>query len=300
MSQRRPVNRLAPNRRRPPKVAGASGRPSPAGVPGASSASDVVETPTAPPARPGGAAVDTADPEAGVQKSDGPEPSAGEPSAAEPEKGLAPPEPYVAAASPQGRSRSVAAVVAAVWGFLRALPAFVRAMVATARRLGRGPWLAVIFLAGAIVLAGLAVLAWFKPGADPDNQAFVDTAETSQVKAAAVHALTTIDSYQADKMDGFKDRVRPVLTDSMYREFLKTADATIDFAKQSQTDTQANVDPVGVTMLDTRHGRAELVVDLTVSGTRNGAATTSGQDSLVVRMQKVDGHWLVSDIPDHG
>lgn len=174
-----------------------------------------------------------------------------------------------------------------------------RAIVSTGLRPRRGSWaLAGLLVIVAVLLSAFAVVAALRPGARPANAAFVDTERTQEVRAAAEHALKQLNEYKADRMGGYKDAVRGVLTDTMYAEFAKAADVTIAAAEQSKTDTKVDVDPIGVTLLD--GDRAELLVYVTVSAERDGKAASSGRDAKVLRMDKVGGRWLLSDIPDEG
>lgn len=150
----------------------------------------------------------------------------------------------------------------------------------------------------AVLLAAFAVLAAFRPGATPDNQAFVDTSTTAEVKAAAKHALTTLKQHKAAEMGGFKAAAKTVMTDGMYKVFDKTADSSISLIEQARLDTQAEVDPIGVIRLD--GDRAELLLHMVVNGSRGGQVdpNAGGDETMVVRMEKTGGHWLISDIPD--
>ncbi|WP_054816009.1 hypothetical protein [Nocardia arizonensis] len=167
------------------------------------------------------------------------------------------------------------------------------------RRFGRpgSSWTVVIAsLAAAVLLGGFAAVAASRPGVNDSNRAFVDTAATEEVRAAADHALRTIYAYDIKDIDGYEAAVRSVVTGSMLADLDKFAATTIDAIKQSQTSADAKADPVGVTMLT--DDRAELLVNLVVSATKGGAAQQSVAGPVVLRMQKVDGRWLASDIVD--
>ncbi len=56
------------------------------------------------------------------------------------------------------------------------------------------------------------------------------------------------------------------------------------------------VTDVGVKVLD--GDRAELITNVTVSAESNGVAQDSASGPLIVRMEKVGGVWLLSDIAD--
>ncbi|MBH0778402.1 hypothetical protein [Nocardia bovistercoris] len=167
------------------------------------------------------------------------------------------------------------------------------------RRFGRpgSSWTVVIgSLVAAVLLAGFAAVAATRPGVNDSNAAFVDTAGTEEVRAAAEHALHTIYAYDIKDIDGYQAAVRSVVTGAMLTDLDKFADTTISAIKQSQTSADARVEPIGVTMLT--DDRAELLVNLVVSSTKGGAAQQSVAGPVVLRMQKVDGRWLASDIVD--
>lgn len=148
----------------------------------------------------------------------------------------------------------------------------------------------------ALVLAGFAIVAAVKPGADVANRAWVDTAATSRVTADARHAIETLYTYKFDTVDQDFDNARAVLADNMRTEFDKTAQVTRDAVVQTKTATSAQVSDIGVKILSDEN--AELVGSMTVSATNDGAAQGSAQGPLSVTMKKVDGTWLLADIRD--
>lgn len=150
----------------------------------------------------------------------------------------------------------------------------------------------------AVLLAAFAVVAASRPGVDDSNLAYVDNKATDEVKAAAAHALSTVYGYTAKDIDGYKDRARAVLTGKMLTEFDqdKLVETGIDAIKQTQTDAEVKTEPMGVTLLT--DDRAELLVDLSVSAVKGGAPQESASGPVVLRMQKVDGHWLAAEIAD--
>ncbi|MET8651928.1 hypothetical protein [Nocardia aurea] len=166
------------------------------------------------------------------------------------------------------------------------------------RSAGRGSsWRVVVGSAvAAVALAGFAVTAALRPGVNDSNLAFVDSAGTEEVRAAADHALRTIYGYDIQHIDGYEAAVRSVVTGAMLTDLDKFSSTTIDAIKQAQTSADAKADPVGVTLLT--DDRAELLVNLVVSATKGGVAQQSVAGPVVLRMQKVDGHWLASEIVD--
>ncbi|MCX4097821.1 hypothetical protein [Nocardia sp. alder85J] len=164
-------------------------------------------------------------------------------------------------------------------------------------------WVLPVGLAvAAAALTAFAVVAAFRPGVSDGNAAFVDTEATEQVQAAAGAALKTVYSYDAAAIAGdkgaaaYKDAVHKVVTGTMLADFDKFADTTVSAIQQAQSTATATADPIGVTLLT--NDRAELLVDLTVSASRNGVPQESASGPIVLRMQKINGRWLAAEITD--
>ncbi|MEV0340328.1 hypothetical protein AB0H49_14970 [Nocardia sp. NPDC050713] len=168
----------------------------------------------------------------------------------------------------------------------------------TPPRLGSaGSWTPVAAaLIAAVLLAGFAVVAAQRPGVPDENRALLDTSATEEVRAAADHALRTIYGYDIAHIDGYEAAVRQVVTGEMLADLDEFAATTIDAIRQARTSADAKADPIGVTMLT--EDRAELLVNLVVSATKDGVAQQSVAGPVVLRMQKVDGRWLASGIVD--
>lgn len=131
---------------------------------------------------------------------------------------------------------------------------------------------------------------------DTSNQAFVNNEATQEVRAAADHALQTVYAYDVKSIDGYRGTAEQVLTGKMRADLGKYADTTISAVKQAQTSADAKADPIAVSLLTA--DRAELLVNLVVSATKDGVAQQSVAGPVVLHMQKVDGRWLASDIVD--
>ncbi|ORL42563.1 mammalian cell entry protein [Prescottella equi] len=161
-----------------------------------------------------------------------------------------------------------------------------------------GPSRRLLAILGAVaaVLAAFAVVAAFEPGADVANTAYVDIGGTAEVSDAARSALNTLYTYSPDTIDAYPEQARKVLTENMRGEFDKTIDPTVAAVKQGGTATTVQVTDVGVKVLD--GDRAELITNVTVSAESNGVAQDSASGPLIVRMEKVGGVWLLSDIAD--
>ncbi|MEU2252619.1 hypothetical protein [Nocardia xishanensis] len=201
-------------------------------------------------------------------------------------------KPKVASARPAATTPDVPA------GDERASAAARRPRRVAPRRVpSAGSWTPVAAaLVAVALLAGFAALAALRPGVPDDNRAFVDTSATEEVRAAADHALRTIYGYDIATIDGYEAAVRQVVTGTMLTDLDKFAATTVDAIRQAQTSADAKADPIGVTMLT--EDRAELLVNLVVSATKQGVAQQSVAGPVVLRMQKVDGRWLASGIVD--
>ncbi|MDO1485333.1 mce associated protein mas4b [Rhodococcus rhodochrous] len=160
-----------------------------------------------------------------------------------------------------------------------------------------GGWRPVILVgAVAVVLAVIAAVAAFRPGADVSNVAWVDTAETREVTEAAKVAIETMHGYDYRTIDEDFGRIRELLTPERLEEFDSTADVTKKAAIDTRTVTEVMVEHIGPTMLDDT--RAEVAAYINVSATGDGIAQGSAAAPLLVRMEKSDGRWLVSEIRD--
>lgn len=160
-----------------------------------------------------------------------------------------------------------------------------------------GGWRPVIVVgAVAVVLAVIAAVAAFRPGAEISNVAWVDTAETREVTEAAKVAIETMHGYDYRTIDEDFGRIRELLTPERLEEFDSTADVTKKAAIDTRTVTEVMVEHIGVTMIDDT--RAEVAAYINVSATGDGIAQGSAAAPLLVRMEKSDGRWLVSEIRD--
>lgn len=148
----------------------------------------------------------------------------------------------------------------------------------------------------AVVLGALAVVAAFRPGASDSNIAWVDQGTTAAVTEAAAHAIEAMHGYNFETIDEDFAEIRELLTDERRAEFDSTAQVTKDAAVQTRTVTEVNVAHIGARMIDESH--AEVAAYINVSATGDGVAQGSAAAPLLVRMEKADGRWLVSEIRD--
>jgi len=148
----------------------------------------------------------------------------------------------------------------------------------------------------AVVLGVFAVVAAFKPGADITNTAWVDEGGTAEVTKAGTEAIETLYTYSYETIDQDFEKARGYLNDAKRDEFDSTAGTTKEAAIQTKTATQASVTDIGVTMLD--GDRAELLAHMNVSATGDAVAQGSAATPLSIKMEKIDGKWVLSDISD--
>ncbi|MEU5759041.1 hypothetical protein [Nocardia sp. NPDC047648] len=194
--------------------------------------------------------------------------------------------------TPRAEQRSVAAPGSSWWRTIAS-----RGKGRQRRPAGRARWgVSAAMLIAAVLLGGFAWLAAQQPGVNTSNQAYVDNGATQEVRAAADNALRTVYAYDVKNIDGYRDTAKQVLTGKMLADLDKYADTTISAVKQAQTSADAKADPIAVTLLT--DDRAELIVNLVVSATKDGVAQQSVAGPVVLHMQKVDGRWLASDIVD--
>ena len=176
-------------------------------------------------------------------------------------------------------------------------PAVAEAGPAAGSGTGRITWKLVGILgAVAVVLGVFAVVAAFKPGADITNTAWVDAGATAEVTKAGTEAIETLYTYSYETIDQDFDKARGYLNDAKRQEFDSTADTTKQAAIQTKTATQASVTDIGVTVLD--GDRAELLAHMNVSATGDAVAQGSAATPLSIKMEKIDGKWVLSDISD--
>ena len=148
----------------------------------------------------------------------------------------------------------------------------------------------------AAVLAAVALVAAFRPGTSVSNEAWVDAAPTREVTDAAKQAIEAMHGYNYETIDEDFAEIRSLLTPERLEEFDATAEVTKQAAIQTHTVTEVNVLHIGTSVLDDT--QAEVAAYINVSATGDGIAQGSAQAPVLVRMEKADGKWLVSEIRD--
>ncbi|WP_159920387.1 hypothetical protein [Rhodococcus sp. WAY2] len=148
----------------------------------------------------------------------------------------------------------------------------------------------------AAVLGIFAVVAAFQPGGNITNTAWVDESGTAEVTKAGTEAIESLYTYNYETIDQDFDKARGYLNEAKRAEFDQTAATTKDAAIQTKTATEASVTDIGVTFLE--GDRAELLAHMNVSATGDAVAQGSAATPLSVKLEKVDGKWVLSDISD--
>ena len=148
----------------------------------------------------------------------------------------------------------------------------------------------------AAVLGIFAVVAAFQPGGHISNTAWVDESGTAEVTKAGTEAIESLYTYNYETIDQDFEKARGYLNEAKRAEFDQTAATTKDAAIQTKTATEASVTDIGVTFLE--GDRAELLAHMNVSATGDAVAQGSAATPLSVKLEKVDGKWVLSDISD--
>lgn len=155
--------------------------------------------------------------------------------------------------------------------------------------------LAVGLVAGVGGAAGLIYLA-LSDGAEPANQAFVDQAATEAVLTAATTNVQRLVSIDHESLDEYHDSLGEFLTPNLVEELDKNWPTLKDSYEQSATTVDAQVREAGLSYLE--GDRAEVLLVQDVSMERDGAAVGSTSGTYLVGLDRVDGVWKLSRIPD--
>ena len=151
----------------------------------------------------------------------------------------------------------------------------------------------------AVVFAVFAVVAAFKPGASTQsNMAFMNSSETSALKAQAGDRICAVLSIDPTKFDDWADKAKTGLTGEALNEFNEYQSTSRDLAAQSGQGAECKVDMVAVSNMD--GSSATVIATVLISTTQQGVAVLSGpgQARTELGMQKVDGQWRINRISD--
>lgn len=134
------------------------------------------------------------------------------------------------------------------------------------------------------------------PGVGVDNQAFVDRADTDEVLGAAGTAVQRLVAIDHQRLDEYHDSLGEFLTPKLVDELDQNWPALRDSYEQTATTVEAEVREAGLSYL--ADDRAEVLLVQDVSMTRDGVAAGSTSGTYLVGLDKVDGVWKLSRIPD--
>ncbi|WP_207924478.1 hypothetical protein [Gordonia zhaorongruii] len=163
------------------------------------------------------------------------------------------------------------------------------------RNTGSALRLASILGAVAVVIAAIAAILAFHPGADvSDNRAFVDRGETDQVLSEARDVGCAPFRFDYENLDKWNAKVGDQLTGTALDQFRKFLKSSREMITQTKAASECRADVVGVSELE--DDRAVVVADMVVSTTRNGAADQSTMPHVQFTLVKRDGDWRLSDL----
>ncbi len=159
---------------------------------------------------------------------------------------------------------------------------------------GRGVVYAALVVGVAAGAAGLYLAT--EPGISVPNQAFVDREATTEVLAAASTNVQRLVSIDHQTLDEYHASLGEFLTPNLVAELDSNWPALKDSYEQTATTVDANVREAGLTYLE--GDRAEVLLVQDVSMERDGVAAGSTSGTYLVGLDRVDGVWKLSRIPD--
>lgn len=217
---------------------------------------------------------------------------------AEDTSGLDDPDQTAVVPRPTGKTRTVARVSTLKPGSgttPRSRPA--PAPTSTRQRWEPTGRLLLGLLGAAVVLAVVAVVLAFTPGADVgDNRAYVDQAATDQVAAQASSKICTAIAVDSADLDEWAERARAVLTGPALEEFDEFLPAQRELLGQTQAVADCRVDVLGVKSLTEDNRRAVVIANLIVSENQQGFVTGSATTSVQFDLEKQGDQWFISEV----
>lgn len=162
------------------------------------------------------------------------------------------------------------------------------------RGIGYG-WPVAAAVIGVIGLV-LATIFFLRPGLDYENEAFADRETTDEVATAAAENAKKLVGIDYETLDEYVDSLPEIMTPDLEEELMSSWDQLADTYEQAKTKVDVTISDVGVTYLE--ENRAEVLIAQNVSVTQDGQAAGSTDGTYLVRMEKVDGDWKLSSIPD--
>lgn len=165
-----------------------------------------------------------------------------------------------------------------------------------ARRRPLGRPLAYAALAVGVAAGAAGVFLAFQPGVDIPNEAFVDQTATDEVLTAASTNVQRLVSIDHETLDEYHASLGEFLTPNLVEDLDENWPTLRDSYEQSATTVDAQVREAGLAYLE--GDRAEVLLVQDVSMERDGAAAGSTSGTYLVGLDKVDGVWKLSRIPD--
>lgn len=141
-----------------------------------------------------------------------------------------------------------------------------------------------------------AVVLYQRPGIDYDNQAYVDQEATTEVATAAAAAVQRLMAIDYRTVDEYHDRLGEIVTPNIAAQLDESWEPLKEFYVQSQTVVQVKVTDTAIAFL--QDDRAEVLVSTQASVSRDDQHVSDTGGPAIVGLQKVDGVWKLSDIPD--
>ena len=99
-----------------------------------------------------------------------------------------------------------------------------------------------------------------------------------------------------ETLDDYVAGLPEIMTQGLEDELMKSWDQLSDTYEQAKTKVDVTISDVGVTYLE--DNRAEVLIAQNVSVTQDGQAAGSTDGTYLIRLEKVDGDWKLSSIPD--
>lgn len=166
----------------------------------------------------------------------------------------------------------------------------------SARRRPLGRPLTYAALAVGIAAGAAGIYLASQPGIDVPNEAFVDQAATNEVLTAASTNVQRLVSIDYETLDDYHASLDEFLTPNLVEDLNANWPTLRDSYEQSATTVDAQVREAGLAYLD--GDRAEVLLVQDVSMERDGAAAGSTSGTYLVGLDRVDGVWKLSRIPD--
>lgn len=166
----------------------------------------------------------------------------------------------------------------------------------TPRRRPSGVVLASAAVAVGLVAGATGAFLATEPGVSVENRAFVDRQATDEVLAAATTNVQRLVAIDHEKLDEYQASLGEFLTPELVEELERNWPALRDSYEQTATTVDALVREAGLSYL--QGDKAEVLLVQDVSMSRDGAAAGSTSGTYLVGLDKVDGVWKLSRIPD--